>query len=297
MTCRSAQTTHDSGEELSMTETLRNLQFELADVKNSNANLEQKYDNLAQVVAGMNVTCERTAEFLAKLSNHHNSEPPAEPVPPFPPYHAHSPSHSQTYNPNYHTASSSSIQNPKVKLNSFDGSNPLDWISQAEHYFKLYQIPPDQRISLVLFYMQGTALGWYNWMCNNDEFRTWDLFVRDLLLRFGPLSYENHQALLFKLRQTSSVIEYQQRFEQIGNLVKGLSSEAFMNCFISGLKPEIQVELAIYKPQTTNQAIDLAKLVETTLAETRRFSYPRFATSQGAAILPTPTLALPAPKQ
>lgn len=60
--------------------------------------------------------------------------------------------------------------------------------------------------------------------------------------------YANHQAELFKLKQTTYVVKYQARFEKLGNQVVGLSHEAILNCFIFGLVLDIQNELAIHKP-------------------------------------------------
>ncbi|KAE8665795.1 hypothetical protein F3Y22_tig00112528pilonHSYRG00009 [Hibiscus syriacus] len=98
----------------------------------------------------------------------------------------------------------SSVKPPKLSLPPFDGSNPLDWIFQAELYFNYYQLPPEDRLSTISFYMQGQALSWFMWMYNNQQLTTWDAFVRDLEMRFGPSSYDNHRAALFKLRQTES---------------------------------------------------------------------------------------------
>lgn len=51
---------------------------------------------------------------------------------------------------------------PKIKLLPFDGSNPLDWIFLAKHYFEYTQTPTMQRLTLIPFFMQGPALGWSN---------------------------------------------------------------------------------------------------------------------------------------
>ncbi|KAE8702143.1 hypothetical protein F3Y22_tig00110500pilonHSYRG00129 [Hibiscus syriacus] len=96
----------------------------------------------------------------------------------------------------------SSVKPPKLSLPPFDGSNPLDWIFQAELYFNYYQLPPEDQLSTISFYMQGQALSWFMWMYNNRQLTTWDAFVRALEMRFGPSSYDNHRAALFKLRQT-----------------------------------------------------------------------------------------------
>ncbi|KAL4562070.1 hypothetical protein LXL04_034260 [Taraxacum kok-saghyz] len=41
---------------------------------------------------------------------------------------------------------------PKINLPTFDGSNPFDWMFQAENYFSYYAIPPQQRLALAVFY-------------------------------------------------------------------------------------------------------------------------------------------------
>ncbi|KAG8388197.1 hypothetical protein BUALT_Bualt02G0100700 [Buddleja alternifolia] len=88
--------------------------------------------------------------------------------------------------------------------------------------------------------MTGSALSWFKWMYSNRQLSSWDAFVRALEVRFGPSSYDNHQAALFKLRQTSSVSDYQAHFEQICNWVIGLPPEAILNCFVSWLRVDIQ---------------------------------------------------------
>nr|GEZ38524.1 hypothetical protein [Tanacetum cinerariifolium] len=72
--------------------------------------------------------------------------PPPPPPPPLPPTH-------QQPRP------------PKIFLPTFDGSNPLDWIFQADNYFTYYAIPPDQRLSLSVFYFTGDALSWAEGLC------------------------------------------------------------------------------------------------------------------------------------
>ncbi|KAL4584148.1 hypothetical protein LXL04_008739 [Taraxacum kok-saghyz] len=129
------------------------------------------------------------------------------------------------------------IRPPKILLPTFDGSNPLNWIFQAENYFMYYAIAPPQRLSLAEF-------------------------SRALELRFGPSTYENHQATLFKLHQTTTVSAYQSAFEKLSNRVTDLGPEALLNCFLSGLRADIQNEIAIHHPTSLHQAYGLAKLVE-----------------------------------
>jgi len=117
--------------------------------------------------------------------------------------------------------------------------------------------------------MKGDALSWFKWMYQNHQLFNWPSFTKALELRFRPSTYANHQAELFKLRQHGSVSEYQALFEKLGNCVIGLSAEALLNFFISGLSTEIRNEMAIHRPQTITQAIGLAKLIEAKLKDSR----------------------------
>src|ERR1044072_1528990 len=63
-------------------------------------------------------------------------------------------------------------KNPKLTLDHFDGTNPLDWIFQAEQYFSLHQISVEQLMDYVPFYMRGEALSWFKWMFHNNQLRS-----------------------------------------------------------------------------------------------------------------------------
>ena len=115
---------------------------------------------------------------------------------------------------------------------------------------------------MVAFYLSGDALSWHKYLYNNNLLTTWEAFTRALETRFGPSSYDNHQAALFKLKQTSTVTAYQTEFERLSNCVIGLPPEALLNCFLSGLRQDIQQELSILRPHTITHAIGLAKLIE-----------------------------------
>nr|GMC93870.1 Transposon Ty3-I Gag-Pol polyprotein [Ipomoea batatas] len=80
------------------------------------------------------------------------------------------------------------------------------------------------------------------------------------LMRFGPSSYVNHRAALFKLTQKTTVAAYQSEFETVSNRVFDLHQDALLDCFISGLKPMIQHELAVLRPATLSDTIALARL-------------------------------------
>lgn len=167
----------------------------------------------------------------------------------------------ELFTPGSSTSSTNTLKPPKLNLPPFDGSNPLDWIFQADQFFTHYSINPNLRLSYIASYMTGDALAWFQWLHNSHLLSTWERFTWDLELRFGPSTFENHQQALFKLKQTSSVHDYHKEFERLCNRVTALPHTDVLDCFISGLKSEIQHEMSIIWPTSISQAIGLAKLI------------------------------------
>jgi len=91
--------------------------------------------HLVQATSNLNAKLDTQTETTARLVNHiAQLTDPDKPEPPKPIFH-HAESSTST-NPNPHP--------PKITLPLFDGSNPLDWIFQAENYFTYYNIPENR---------------------------------------------------------------------------------------------------------------------------------------------------------
>ncbi|OMO53426.1 Retrotransposon gag protein [Corchorus olitorius] len=142
--------------------------------------------------------------------------------------------------------------------------------------------------------MQGDALTWFQWMHKNNQLLDWNSFTRALELQFGPSSFQNPQAALFKLKQFGIVAQYQREFEIVANRVSGLTEEHLLNYFVSGLKPNIQTEVVIQCPTTLPHALALAKLIEAKLLAHPGF-FNRSSTPNSSLSTPASRLVLPAP--
>lgn len=108
----------------------------------------------------------------------------------------------------------------------------------------------------------GNALTWYQNQSSNGLLGTWPAFKRSVELRFGPSTFDNHEATLYKLQQKNTVPEYQTEFERLSNRITGLSPQTLCNCYISALKPEIQAEIAIINPTSFEEVCGLARRIE-----------------------------------
>ena len=178
----------------------------------------------------------------------------------------------------FDSGSSSNSYSPRVKIDfpRFDGSNPLDWIFNAEQYFSFYETSDGQKLVLASVHFDGDVVPWYQMLHRSHQLPTWNALTRAIEEQYGPTQFDNPRAQLFKLGQTTSVVQYHTAFMTLTNRVMGLSDEALMDCFVSGLKVEIRKEVLAREPNTLNRAVALAKLFDTigpSLAKTRSASF------------------------
>jgi len=83
-------------------------------------------------------------------------------------------------------------------------------------------------------------------------------------------SEETLQTILDKLAQLQTQIQ-QTHDVRGGGRVLGLTPEMILNCFISGLVPEIRREIFVLQPTSITQAIGLAKLLESKIHDSRKY--------------------------
>ncbi|GJZ25133.1 reverse transcriptase [Tanacetum coccineum] len=169
---------------------------------------------------------------------------------------------------------------PKLEIPPFSGSKTLGWLFQIESFFAFHRTPDAQKLDVASFYMTSDALQWYSWMHSTSQLSTWDKFASDLELCFGLSSFVNHEATLYKLKQTTIVTAYLTEFKALSNRVQGLSTTNLLNCFLSGLREDIRRELFLLKPAT---------LHEEQLSEEQTFPYANEATEPTAPILAAPS--------
>ena len=115
-------------------------------------------------------------------------------------------------------------QRPHVKLNipRFDGHDPMGWIFKISQFFYYQGTPNEEHIIVALFYIDGPALSWYQWMFRNDIITSWPGLLQALESRFAPSFYDDPKGALFKLSHHESVKECLTEFERLVNRTIGL---------------------------------------------------------------------------
>jgi hypothetical protein len=110
--------------------------------------------------------------------------------------------------------------------------------------------------------MEGRALTWYNWLTDSGYTGGWEDFASALKTRFAPSVFDDPVGTFTTLKQTTTVEDFQNRFEILSNRIQGLSEDFKVNTFLSGLKEEIRITITMLKPKDLTTAFGLARLQE-----------------------------------
>jgi len=91
---------------------------------------------------------------------------------------------------------------------------------------------------------------------------TWTELRRALESQFGPSLFDCPMAELFKLQQQGTIADYYLKFMSLAHRSDGLTPEALLNCFISGLNKDIRRDVVARALNDLLRAVALAKLYE-----------------------------------
>ncbi|RRT31547.1 hypothetical protein B296_00047828 [Ensete ventricosum] len=121
--------------------------------------------------------------------------------------------------PQEHGHITSDLNNPcmKVDFPRWEEGDLIRWISRVERYFRFYQIADATQVEIAAIHLEGDAIQWFTWFKHTHEELSWQQFKEGLLDRFGPTDFNNIDGQLAKIRHTSTIQEYQIRFEHLSN--------------------------------------------------------------------------------
>jgi hypothetical protein len=87
---------------------------------------------------------------------------------------------------------------PRVDVTTFDGSDPIGWVTQMEHYFSLYNITDDlAKLRYGVLHLDQECWQWRKNSCQG--YISWTQFFVELYERFDTDT--NHLGHLKKLKQ------------------------------------------------------------------------------------------------
>ncbi|RRT74654.1 hypothetical protein B296_00016726 [Ensete ventricosum] len=105
----------------------------------------------------------------------------------------------------------------RMEFPKWEDGDLIDWISHAKHFFRFYRTPEESKVEIASIQLEGDAIQWYDLYETYHGVPSWGQFKRELQIHFGPSEYKNITEQLAKIRQTSTVQEYQSRFKHLSN--------------------------------------------------------------------------------
>ncbi|KAF3446038.1 hypothetical protein FNV43_RR11216 [Rhamnella rubrinervis] len=78
-------------------------------------------------------------------------------------------------------------------------------------------VPPNQRVQLASFHMEGLALQWHRWLSKFRGPLSWDELTKVALLRFGPTDFDDPADPSSCLWKTTTTVAYLKVFERTSN--------------------------------------------------------------------------------
>ncbi|GMJ02876.1 hypothetical protein HRI_003956800 [Hibiscus trionum] len=174
-----------------------------------------------------------------------------------------------------------------VELPLFTGQDPEEWIASAQDFFEFYGTEDHHRVTMASFRMDGIAKRWYRWMQRRRQLAGWDHLVDAIRKRFSITEIESPEGQLTKLCQTTTVGEYQSRFEELSLRTANLPKVFLIQCFISGLRSDIKHEVLASRVSTMAEVLAMARFHESRLTDAKR-AFSRTSGPKFQAGFPSP---------
>lgn len=154
----------------------------------------------------------------------------------------------------------------KFEFPKFDGNNPRSWVRRCNKLFAHHVVHEHQKIYLSTMNLEGEAEAWYSGFVQHGKELTWAGLVEEIFARISLEASENLIGELKKLQQYNTVDEYRSKFEELKGWAlarnPSLNKAFFMDCFLGGLKVEIQLGVQELKPRDLKELIRLSRVEE-----------------------------------
>jgi len=191
---------------------------------------------------------------------------------------------------------------PKLEFPKFDGDNPRLWRDHCNMHFEVFSVSSDLKTRFAALNVKGAAAAWLQTFERRGRVTDWDTFCSAVFKRFDKDQYQLQLRQLDTLRQTGSVSEYLEHFEQLSHGILLYNTHYddtyFVTRFLGGLSEEIRSVIALHHPKDVQAASALALLQEEELDNSKRKATSRdFSKTSYHPSVTTDKLRTPIPEK
>jgi predicted aspartyl protease len=184
---------------------------------------------------------------------------------------------------------------PKLDFPKFDGTDPEDWKMRCEHYFDVNNTFPGLWVRIATIYFLDRAASWLRSSKAHVRFPVWENFCIAVSHKFDRDQHETLIRQMDSIKQTGTVWEYYERFDELMNQL--LTYDPVLNMrylthrFTEGLRQEIRNAVLLQRPKDLENALAVAMLQEEVISETMTVSVPNLKKSDGGNLQIRPNVA------
>ncbi|CAF3028738.1 unnamed protein product [Rotaria sp. Silwood2] len=149
------------------------------------------------------------------------------------------------------------INTKPKEYNGTSEENVITWITTLDEIMANRLINDDDKISLAVSWLGGTALQWFvNLKLKNQRPSSWNEFKNKLKSQFQPIDFQEQlRQQLLKLRQKQSLQDYIHLFRSIVGQVTDMDELTQVMLFVNGLSINTSLYVRSKHPQTVEDAI------------------------------------------
>ncbi|KAF3774837.1 hypothetical protein EJ110_NYTH52208 [Nymphaea thermarum] len=150
----------------------------------------------------------------------------------------------------------------KIDFPRFSVEDLRSWIFNDEQFFECHRILETMKVAHVAMNFDGKVIRWYRWLIAQHGLPCWRTLMTAMAAHFGPSAYVDYNQELSKIRQMGSIVDYQERFEELSNMVREWPMEALVGSFVWGFKDEIRIEGQGMRPLNLHDCFVIARMVD-----------------------------------
>lgn len=145
---------------------------------------------------------------------------------------------------------------------AYEGGNADDWLFRLEQCFLSNRTLEEEKLEKAVSCLTGASVTW--WRCSKDreQIYTWREFQEKFMLRFRPSRGSSAVDHLFNVRQTGTVEEYRERFEELTVDLPHVTSDILESAFLNGLRRSLRDQVVRCRPVNLADIVEIAKLIE-----------------------------------
>ncbi|KAL0560711.1 hypothetical protein IC582_001124 [Cucumis melo] len=149
----------------------------------------------------------------------------------------------------------------KLEMPMFLEENPESWVYRAEHFFEINNLPESEKVKVAVVIFGQDEVDWYRWSHNKKKVESWEDLKSRMFEFFRDSGQKSLGARLIRIQQDGSYNEYVKKFVIYSAPLPYMAGSVLVDAFVTGLEPSLQAEVISRHPQTLEDCMREAQLV------------------------------------